>query len=365
MPPTRTTRQSRRLVIHAGQIKTGSTSIQTALARGDLVVPGHTWAYPRLPGFLDHVSLDPILRRAFREGKRRDRWVIDALSNLLALTRAETVILSAEHFANLPPDVLAKAVDRARRTFGTCEIVVYIRPHLGALTSLFVELIKQGSTQSTFDAFAADAHRQFIYVRKYTGWKKNLSPSVKVTLRPFVPSALIGGSTVTDFAATVFPGQDAQVDGGASDRKNAALGVRDLMRLKVWHRKFKAIGFDGSNQIAWPLADVVARGGADGGPKLRMHRTLADRMAEVYAKDAARFDAAWFGGTPYLAEALEREREAAIDAPMSVEPEDWLNPDEIAMLEAMAQMFAEAQSRHSLWPARLRHAHVKRQMRDA
>lgn len=356
------TRRPRRLIIHAGQIKTGSTSIQTTLARGDLVVPGHNWSYPRLPGFLDHVTLDPFLRRAYREGRRWDRIVIEALSGALAFTRADTVILSAEHFSNLPPDVLAKAVDRARRSFSSCEIIVYVRPHLGALTSLFVELTKQGTTQATFDSFAADAHRQFLYMRKYTGWKKNLSPSVRVTLRPFIPSVLTGGSAVTDFAAQAFPGENAVVKGDSDARANTALGIRDLMRLKVWHRKFRSIGFDHSSRIAWPLADIVGSNAADGGERLRMHRALADRMAEVYASDAARFDDDWFAGTPYLSDALERERQAAVAEPIPVEPEAWLNPDEINMLEGMAQLFVEAQSPTGLWPARLRYAHFKRQM---
>ena len=99
----------KRLVIHAGTYKTGSSAIQLYLARAGHYGKLGGAVYPTTGRALgvQHGNLTAQLRRGRAFVPARGGW--DELLAEINAGDAETTVVSSEHFASLTPDQLAKA----------------------------------------------------------------------------------------------------------------------------------------------------------------------------------------------------------------------------------------------------------------
>ena len=139
----------KRLVIHAGDPKTGSSSIQQVLFDGAWSAPGSSLAYP---GVLNAIPLADALRgelpppRARRQIAQSAEW--------LAAQTADVAVFSAEHFAFVEPDTLREALPRLLGETGRqVTVLAYVRPHLPRLLSTFAQRVKTRGLELDFEAF--------------------------------------------------------------------------------------------------------------------------------------------------------------------------------------------------------------------
>ena len=94
------------LVIHLGDTKTGSTSIQKVLAQKAYEVPGRSICYP---GRTHHNPLGKTLsrRRLFKDRENRFREIAKVFLD----STADYGIVSAELFQSVDPRVLNDAIE--------------------------------------------------------------------------------------------------------------------------------------------------------------------------------------------------------------------------------------------------------------
>ncbi|MZR13040.1 hypothetical protein GQE99_08405 [Maritimibacter sp. DP07] len=347
----------RRLIIHAGQHKTGSTSIQNALFRPDLEVAGQSWRYATLPRTQDHHALYRMIEHGYGKSNPFARAGVAGMRAWIAGQRGDTVILSAESFSELPPRHLARALAPLMRRFDETRVLLYVRPHLGAFTSLFVEHVKMGTLFCGLEKYAELEGDRFEYAGKLARWRDAFGD--RLTVRPFIRDRLSGGSVIEDFLAQAFPDTTARHHG--APEKNVALGMHDLMRLKVFHRTLARHGIGARHHLGWPLADLISPGAPRDTVKLQLHHGLADTLATRYAPDAARVDREVFDGEPVFSDALARERARAVDTPLSLRPGEWIAADEINTLKALATVFAQSHGKSPMWRLRLHLRHLERQ----
>ncbi|WP_083097450.1 hypothetical protein [Pseudophaeobacter leonis] len=95
------------LIVHLGDTKTGSTSIQKALVNGAYDVPGKEILYPTGN---HHIALAKTLtqERRFKQREARFKRVGQALRD----SDADYGIISAEHFQFVDPEVFAESLKK-------------------------------------------------------------------------------------------------------------------------------------------------------------------------------------------------------------------------------------------------------------
>lgn len=300
--------QKRVLVFHIGDHKTGTTSLQNALAAGLIRPDG---AKLRYPAPLNHNYLMGQIRahmdkRAPPELKARQHS-FDALAEKVRSNGPGYTVISGEVFENVPATAFAEIVDKH---FAGCadeiRVVAYVRPHAQRLLSSYAEQIKIGWFTGSIEEFFAQnlKSKRFLYAPRFAAWRDAFGSSFM--LRPMVRSALRGGSVLEDFAHTAFDGRRCEVRG--TDLVNESLGLQDLALLKFLQATFQdkekwlrhTLGWEFSRRLGQlrPEEDASKE-------RLEMPAPLLACIREAYAADAAAVDAAFFPGQTWLADAFD------------------------------------------------------------
>jgi hypothetical protein len=367
-PDKRADRPTGRLVLHLGDHKTGSTSIQSAFASGGVTARGVRLCYPRgTPVRANHNHAVRSLIRA-RRGTEDD-GEFARLAEEIRRTAADVTVLSAEALERTDPAL----VDRALRHYlpdyrDGVQLVVYLRPHAERLVSTYAEQVKQGLFHGTLEAFhaASLADRRFFYAPRLDRWRALFGTAL--TVRPLVRARLKDGDVVADFLACALPGVAVDIDQQPPRNTKATLAdLAVLLALQdaVAHlRGSKGLnGDEPFRTLGWRVA-LMLEADRVPGPAPALHRTLADELAETYAEDAAAVDASYFGGEAILAPALAAAPAQAVPEPQSLRLEDHFAPQTVAAIRAWIGLVADLYAhRPADWPAHFK-AHPLRTGKD-
>ena len=280
----------KQLVIHIGQHKTGSTSIQSAFATGKVVSPTTKLFYP---GNNSHNNVAKTLLKAELAQQKAARF--SALAKRFAKSNADIGIISAENFEFVRPMALLKALKQFFPDHAdTARIIAYVRPHAARLVSGFSERTKNGS----FNGSLADFHEwslakgTFLYHNRFDKWQSIFNG--RLALRPMVRHKLRNGYVVHDFLHTALGHTDFKV---ANTRvRNQSLYVESLSIVRELQIAMKDAKNNISDAAGWKFAnfldDVTPVHSAT---KLQLHRALAQDIMHAYRKDADLMDASFFG----------------------------------------------------------------------
>jgi hypothetical protein len=339
---TSPTLYSGHLIIHTGDPKTGSTSVQEAFARGDVALAEGRVAYPLDKGQFNHNG---VFRRKRMGGlipiasipleKPFQRFAKRTLQQ-----NADVTVLSAERLQSVRPDALARALALYLPTeAGRLSVVTYLRPHTPRIMSGLSERIKTGG--AVLDPWALLEYRSrtgMHYAPRLAAWRDAFGAAH--IARPAIRSELAGGDALEDLMETALgPGQ---VRITRRQPSNVSLGVEDLMRIQVIQRANRGLSRTQRHALGWYLSlrlDTLRPAGLPSTP-LRAHKRLAERMRRAYAADARAVDAARFAGRPLLADALDAAVDTALAARLPLHPSAWLSAEEIAGLRERAVAFA-------------------------
>lgn len=155
----------RRLILHIGRHKTGTTSLQRFFATNDrALLDRYGILYPAT-GRANHAH-HPLFRADADHGVDPAR--LDALRAEVEQSGASTVLISAE---NLSQDIVSR--ERLRRigedfAGGSIDLIVYLRRQDDFLESSYAEIVKRGGCTFPQGIFSFDFeldHRDFL--RKY------------------------------------------------------------------------------------------------------------------------------------------------------------------------------------------------------
>lgn len=190
-----------RCILHIGMHKTGSTSIQSSLKGfkdnafyyAELSAdPNHSLAMYSL--FSQHPA-----RHHLHLGKQKadiDRYVAAARKNLaqsIELANGRTLVISGEGISLLPYDNIKAIHQFLAQKFDDIQVVAYVRPPIGYMTSVFQETVK------------VVANSRFNIEREYKNYQNTFSKFDEifkpgnVQLWKFDPKAFPEGCVVQDF----------------------------------------------------------------------------------------------------------------------------------------------------------------------
>ena len=289
------------LVLHIGDPKTGSSSIQQVLRNALYETDGFTLDYPAQ---LNAFPLANALWDAKQAEQRAPRFA--KLATWLAASQADVAVVSAEQFFRVNPAVLQQALDEFLPDYATnIRIVAYVRPHVNRLLSAYMQRTKAGLFQGDLNTFFEKTKRENLltYAPRFQSWRDQFG--LRFTLRPMIRDKLRGHDVVTDFLDLALNGHAFKLLGAVEANASLALeplaGLREvqgvLMRNKVAAGTRHSVG------------DYVTRaliGHAAGrATKLQLPPALYATVQAYCAADAATLDAAFFD-QPLMTQALEQ-----------------------------------------------------------
>lgn len=340
------------LIVHLGDCKTGTTSIQSVLSSVGYTSCAKTVCYPT------RFSHNPLARPLMpnNRGKKTSRTLAPAAEALLA-SDADVGVISAEHLEYVEPEALKAALEEYMpELIGNMRLIAYIRPHAERLVSTFAERSKNGMYMSDLATMFQRTERNGLlyYAKRLAKWRAVFGDQMHV--RPFVRSELKDGDVVADFLDFMLSGSDFTIT--QKMQTNAAMTVEDLAMFRHLHRTFREEDTkeleDQRKAFGRFLSDHLATIPARGGTKLQLHKGLAKKMLKTYGDDARQLDAEYFG-KPLFLPALEAAQGKAVDKPQSLDAKDHFSDGEIRRYEGFAQMVKHMMTsdpRHFSWVVR-------------
>lgn len=289
------------LLFHVGDMKTGTTSIQAALAAGN-TPSGKSISYPG--SALNHNQLAPALAKpsdTIRPRVAKLRKLIEAASS------AEICIISAENLSHASPRLIAHEMNRWLSDIAEeIRIVQYVRPHISYLTSRYVEAVKTGAHSGTLEAWADRMidSQMILAASRASEWREAFGS--KYAIRPFIRSELKRGDVVGDFFHTVL--ETLPSDWVSPVSTNEALPVEAVEALKQLHASIGPQPAAFKNTVGRHFALVYGNMfDVQKGTKVRPSESLARKIFAACAVDAERLDAEQFDGRNVFRSALEAD----------------------------------------------------------
>lgn len=320
--------EKRQLVLHIGDPKTGTSSIQRALQLG-LVdgMCGKVSAFTTDNGSANAVSL----ARSFnRKGRTRVKTEMQPVMKWLSSTTTPYAVISSEFFSNADPSMVRRAFARRYPALtSNIKVIAYARPHVGRTLAAYSERVKCGYTLSDFDQWLPVFMKSaFIrYHLRFKKWRDEFGPGFVV--RPFVPEELKGADAVTDFFASALDTQDFSV--GSMMRENQTVTAKALAGLRHFNREAASADIPPGYRI--PLARTIAKGirTDPAAEKLEVDKASVALILQQFAEDARLLDAEFFGRPLFLPKLEAAERNAG-ERPIRLKIDDYFTPREQSLI---------------------------------
>lgn len=325
---------TRALVLHLGDHKTGSTSIQQVLFSGAVQAEQSLFFPAGRPPRPHHNHIARAMIRKVKPPKHQqhEAELLTALAAEISGSSADIAVISAEHFEFADPAQLATVLETYLPDLAPeARLIAYIRPHGERLLSSYAERVKQGLFLGDLEEFhrETDAAGAFHYAPRLEKWRAVFGD--RFTARPMIRSALKQGDVVQDFLDWVFGGRPFTVK--ALAQTNEKLSLQDLAVLREVQNRLEDVRAQNAaprepvRALGWRLARMLSNTPAPEATPLALHESLVADVQRVYAADAAEVDAAFFGGATLLTDALARLSETAVAEPQALELERLVAPE--------------------------------------
>jgi len=235
----------KKLTLHIGYNKTGTSAIQTFLDRNRQPLIETGLHYPRT-GIFDsaHYGISEFfIGRPVKTGVNTGQVLINALRDEIASSGCDNVILSSEYFTTANPDHIAR-VRKAIAEFAPdyqMQVIIYLRRHDLWFESLFNQAEKTAPAppwQMDIRDFVlhvlGTASPECSYLRVVDRWARTFGDA-NVIVRPFEEDQFSGGTLVADFFHAL--GQELPDGLAVADAKsNESLSAEALYAIGVMKR---------------------------------------------------------------------------------------------------------------------------------
>ncbi|MEH6585335.1 MAG: hypothetical protein V7720_02195 [Halioglobus sp.] len=249
----------KKLVLHIGMAKTGTSSIQDTLGHGadQLREQGvhyapwkpfnHSFKFSVL--FLRnpqksfyYKQLSPITDEAWAQELQRLR---DLWQQLFASFEHGTCVVSAENLGRLSAEEIASLKEFVSPWFDEIRVVAYVRKPLQALKSQWEQDVKELREPLSGAEVLARTKRRLTY-RFFERWIDAFSREDFV-LRRFDPATFVGGNLLSDFfhAAEITLNETLELPAMES---NQSLGAEGTALLLAMNARYPLYTESGSNQ---------------------------------------------------------------------------------------------------------------------
>lgn len=322
----------KRLLIHIGDPKTGTSSIQAALQAGACHCASVTiWPQKELNAVGLGKSLAP------KSGNPHDRVAqFSRLARWARQSDADIGVVSSEFFERVAPQDLRSALEEfVPELAQDVRILAYVRPHCGRFVSAYGQRIKTGAFTGPPKQLAKKLiENEFLsYLPRFKAWEACFGANF--TLRPFVRSALFRGDIVEDFFNVVLEGAAFELSGAF--RINEALAVEEMAALRHLHVRLIEQSLDRSlrHQVGSAVSDALS--GLNGRFERRLELTARDasEIVKKFGSDARAMDDHFFGA-PVLQEAMQQAAAQATGTFPNVKPEVYFSEGRLARIQRAA-----------------------------
>ena len=321
----------KKLVIHLGDSKTGSTSIQSTLANDRWESDSHTLFYPAK---FNHSRLAYTLYRESCAKFRATRF--QSVARKLNRSDADVGVISAEHFEFSDPKLLSESIEEYLPQYkNNIQLISYIRPHADRLLSSYAQQIKRGVFDGELEQFCHyffQEKRRIHYAERCQSWKDVFGESY--IARPLIPALLKGRDVVTDFLSLCFG--DDQFKLGESILTNKSLGIEDLSVLKHIHARLDAANgkYMSNRTLGAHFAELLMQLPSRKSTKLAFHRSLFEEVVEMTKVDVDEADKLHFKefGSPFKTAMLDAGNKL-VDDKQSINISDHFSEEAIRIVD--------------------------------
>ena len=287
------------LVLHIGDPKTGSTSIQQVLGNQLYESDAVSVDYP------DHLNSFPLANSLWDKKQADHRMPrFTRLAEWLAASQADVAIVSSEQFFRVNPAVLQQALDEFLPDFAhSVRVVAYVRPHVNRLLSAYMQRTKAGLYQGDMKTFFERSKREklLIYAPRFQQWRDQFGD--RFTLRPLIRDQLRDGDVVTDFLDHALNGHSfklrSRIEANPSMSLEHLAGLREVQAILNRNQIVAGTRHSVGDHISRSLSGATA----DKGTKLLLPQPLYAAVNAYCAADAAALDASFFA-SPLMTTAL-------------------------------------------------------------
>ncbi len=322
------------LVFHLGNRKTGSTSIQDALAQ-DLIHCAEKSIY--YTATTNHLPLAKSLTPG-HDTKDRDKR-FHRLAARLRKSQADVAVISAEFFEDVDPRHLRETIDHYLPEFrDKIRLIAYVRPHAERVLSTFAEQTKLGQFYGPLERFHKHLAERgtLFYTGKFQAWRDVFGADFE--LRPFIRKRLLNNDIVHDFADYILKGSSFTLQTRIAS--NPSLSVEYLAMLREFQRVQKRNKTDLALRVVLGkyLGRQLAAHPVPEHHKLRLHKRVVESIIETYQDDARMLDATFFPEDSPMEASLLASRETAIEKAQSLVPTDNMSQWDIEMVQVWSEL---------------------------
>ena len=291
------------LFIHIGTHKAGSTSLQYALSRQNIV------CYPKSPNppFHNH------------------NWFVKepAIEDLVVLLKDDnkTGVVSSAHYSYYTPHQLKLALEVFKPIARNITVVCFIRPIADYVKSSYAEKVKIGDVQDSIDVYFDNFldTRYYMMGSKITSYRQQFGDTIK-----FLPAVDV---TNTFFKLVGLPHVDAPV-------ANKAMCVQDLALLKMFHQ-YHSKTYNDRRSDSWIIPSILSSFPVANPIEFKLHRLLVEQIHQHYYQDACVLDVEL--GLTFFENELTKSLEAAPESIISLEFYKYYTDDVKRIVAAWAQ----------------------------
>lgn len=193
----------KKLYIHIGTGKTGTTSIQSTLynSREYLRACGVKYADSGRNGINHHaLCFNSFAYRTGRLSKEHLKSNFDKLRQELKVTNCERIVVSSEDYPGLDSAEVSELINYFS-DLAEVHVIVYLRRQDLFLESWYAQIIKAGEIQSEISVLQKELEREnFLdYYSLVERWSDKLSSKSHIHVRPFERSSFYNQDIVLDF----------------------------------------------------------------------------------------------------------------------------------------------------------------------
>lgn len=327
----------KKLVIHLGDSKTGSTSIQSTLANRKWESDAHTLFYSAK---FNHSRLADTLYRKSCEKFRAERF--QSVARKLNRSDADIGVISAEQFEFCNPKLLSDAIGEYLPQYkDNLQLVSYIRPHTSRILSSYAQQIKRGvygGELGQFCHYFFQEKKRIHYSERCQSWKDVFGDAYIV--RPLIPALLKGGDVVTDFLYLCF--DDDQFSVRALIRNNESLGVEDLSVLRHIHARLDTVNgkyIPNHRLFGAHFSELLMQLPSIKSTKLAFHRSLFKEVVEMTKVDVDQSDKLYFQeyGSPFKTAMIDAGQKL-VDCQQSIDISDHFSQEAIRIVDCWIEL---------------------------
>ena len=222
-----------RFILHIGDGKCGSSSIQYSLKAAQKQLEKHRVVYQTSGDQDSHFNLVTLVGGSTRGDDNKQRRLAEATISKLksASAKADYILLSAENFLQFGPKRVHQILDLISPLITSIDVIAYVREPVGMYLSIVQQALKGNHVFPHPNSYTRDLATPLLSWKTADGVRS-------ITVHSFDKKTLIGGSSVTDFAHVLETIIGSKIN--LSDfHKNTSISSEQIILLNRFKREIE------------------------------------------------------------------------------------------------------------------------------